>query len=56
MMRLGFKVGLVSESGTPTISDPGSKLVNESVANKISIESIPGPCSAISAYVCSGFQ
>lgn len=56
MMRLGFKVGLVSDAGTPTISDPGALLIQEAVKSKILIESLPGPCSAISAYAASGLQ
>lgn len=47
-------VALVSDAGTPTISDPGFKLVKECVKLGIRIESIPGPCSLITALVVSG--
>ena len=42
-MKLGFNITLVSDAGTPTISDPGYLLVNKCIQNNIEISSIPGP-------------
>lgn len=47
-------VVLVSDAGTPGISDPGFKLIRECIHHGISIESIPGPTSVITALVVSG--
>ena len=49
-------VSIISDAGTPCISDPGSILINEIAKKKINIFSIPGPSSVISAVSISGFS
>ncbi len=48
------KVSLVSDAGTPLISDPGYKLISYLISNKVKIEPIPGPSSPIAALSGAG--
>jgi 16S rRNA (cytidine1402-2'-O)-methyltransferase len=50
----GLNIALVSDAGTPTISDPGFKLVRECVREGIKVESLPGASSVITALTLSG--
>ncbi len=50
----GKNVALVSDSGTPGISDPGSVLISECVKAGITVTAVPGPTAAIAALVVSG--
>ena len=52
-LKSGENIALISNAGTPTISDPGYKLVRESIKENISIESIPGASSFLVALVPS---
>ena len=52
---MGFKVALVSDAGTPTISDPGFKFVQEAQDQGIQVEALPGPCAVTTALSASGF-
>ena len=49
-----FKFGLVSDAGTPLISDPGYKLVKECIKNNIKITLIPGASSITTSLILSG--
>jgi|TARA_B110000914_G_scaffold89564_1_gene78740 16S rRNA (cytidine1402-2'-O)-methyltransferase len=53
-LKLGNNLALISDAGTPSISDPGFLLVRECLKNKISIETLPGPTALIPALVNSG--
>lgn len=53
-LKNGLNIALVSDAGTPTISDPGFKLVRECVREGIRVESVPGPSSVIAALSISG--
>lgn len=53
-IQTGNSVALVSDSGTPTISDPGIRLVSEALKHNIEIIPIPGPSAVIAALSISG--
>ena len=55
-LKLGKIISLISDAGTPSISDPGSILVNECVNNDIKIFPIPGPSAVSTAVSISGFS
>jgi 16S rRNA (cytidine1402-2'-O)-methyltransferase len=50
----GLNCGLVSDAGTPTISDPGGRFINLALKNDIEVVSIPGASALISALSISG--
>jgi 16S rRNA (cytidine1402-2'-O)-methyltransferase len=53
-LRDGESVALVSDAGTPAISDPGFELVRETIGAGIHIEVVPGPSALVAALVVSG--
>ena len=55
-MKSGKDIALISDAGTPLISDPGHFLVDAAIKNKIRIIPIPGATSVISALTVSGFS
>ena len=55
-IQKGENIALISDAGTPLISDPGFKLVRKARALDISIIPIPGSCAAISALSVSGLN
>jgi 16S rRNA (cytidine1402-2'-O)-methyltransferase len=54
-LKNGQKIALVSDSGTPGISDPGYHLIKLAIENNIPITVIPGPSALTAALVLSGF-
>ncbi len=54
-LKSGNRIGLVSDAGTPGISDPGYLLVNACINNNIPYECLPGPTALIPALIKSGF-
>lgn len=54
LLREGQTLALISDAGTPAISDPGERLVKACLENGLSVSAIPGPCALIQALVCSG--
>jgi 16S rRNA (cytidine1402-2'-O)-methyltransferase len=53
-LREGRSVGLVSEAGTPTVSDPGYRLIHRCVEEELPVVPIPGVCAAVAALSVSG--
>ena len=56
ILKSGSIVSLISDAGTPSISDPGAILVNECAVNEIDIFPIPGASAVSSAVSISGFN
>ena len=56
LLNQGLVVSMISDAGTPSISDPGTILVNECIKNNIDVIPLPGPSSVISAVSISGFS
>ena len=54
LLNQGQNIALVSDAGTPLVSDPGYKLVRECIKEAIGIDSLPGPSSVITALTLSG--
>lgn len=56
LLEEGKNLALVSDAGTPLISDPGDMLVAKCIERGIEVESLPGPCAAICAMTLSGLD
>lgn len=56
MLRSGMDVALVSDAGTPAISDPGEDLVRLCIENNVTVSPVPGPVAAINALIVSGLS
>jgi 16S rRNA (cytidine1402-2'-O)-methyltransferase len=53
-LRAGGRLALVSDAGTPLVSDPGHKLVREAVGEGLPVFPIPGPSAVLAGLVCAG--
>ena len=56
LLKSGLAISLISDAGTPVVSDPGSILVSECINNNIDIIPIPGPSAVTTALSISGFS
>jgi 16S rRNA (cytidine1402-2'-O)-methyltransferase len=54
LLAKGARVALVSDAGTPTISDPGETLISAVIASGHKVTAVPGPSAALSALVVAG--
>src|SRR5713226_5790926 len=55
-LRRGEKVALVTDAGSPGISDPGERVVQAAIAAGLRVEPVPGPCALIAALTASGLS
>ena len=54
ILKDGKTIGLITDAGTPGISDPGEEVVKEAIKEQIDIIPIPGACALINALIASG--
>ncbi len=55
-MKAGRSVAVITDAGTPCISDPGNELIKAAVEEGIRVVGIPGCCAAVNALAISGFD
>ncbi len=55
-LRRGETVAVISDAGTPGLSDPGARLLCACIAEGLPYSVLPGPCAAITALIGSGFS
>ena len=55
-LKEGQNIGLVSDAGTPGISDPGEEVIRKAIEEGIEVIPIPGACAMVNALVCSGLD
>ena len=56
IIKNGANVAVVTDAGTPIISDPGNELVKQAVKENIEVTAVPGACAAVNALVLSGLD
>ena len=52
----GENIAIITDAGTPAISDPGEEVVKQAIEKNIEIIPIPGACALINALICSGMN
>jgi len=55
-LAAGEKIALITDAGTPGLSDPGARLIRECIKRELDFTIIPGPSSILTALVGSGFS
>ncbi|MBR3288249.1 MAG: 16S rRNA (cytidine(1402)-2'-O)-methyltransferase [Lachnospiraceae bacterium] len=55
-IKKGANVAVVTDAGTPIISDPGNELVRQAISENIEVTAVPGACAAVNALVLSGLD
>ncbi len=55
-LKAGKSVAVITDAGTPCISDPGNELIKAAIAEDIPVVGIPGACAAVTALSVSGFD
>lgn len=55
-VKEGKNIAIITDAGTPGISDPGEEIVKEAILNNINVIPIPGACALINALICSGLD
>ena len=56
ILKEGKNIGLITDAGTPGISDPGEEIVKEAIKENIEIIPVPGACALINALIASGLN
>ena len=55
-LKTGKSVAVITDAGTPCISDPGNELIRAAIAEGIRVVGVPGACAAVTALSVSGFD